>query len=134
MGKLIEGAPFGKNITLKTTATEGGGKVIPMRINEEKEIPVNKNKEMQAMPELADEATKLAIKIQLFLNLLKFSRPSNQVLADAQKYWKTMNIDELIEAAESSNEKDWSKYPGRYSELVKALRREIYEICPRGLD
>lgn len=128
MGKLIEGAPFGKKITLKTTTTESGGKVIPIRINKEKEVPVNKNKEMQARPELAEKAMKLAIKIQFFLSRLGLAIPGNQVLVDAEKYWKIKNIDQLIEAAESSNKKDWSKYPGRYSELVRALRRKVYEI------
>jgi hypothetical protein len=126
MGKLIEITSFGKkpNKKIETSLNRKSEDVKSIRqISESRKLPT--------IPEImkAKEILSLAKRIELYIDTLRLTSPvSNEVLAVAERFWKSNNMDELINNAKNSTEQDWSKSPGRYLELARTLRKKVVEI------
>jgi len=71
-------------------------------------------------------AQDVCLKILGYLTSLAGNKPSTEVLATAERAWRSLSDAELIEAAENSTSSDWRKNPGRFEALV----REIYKRFP----
>ena len=138
MGKLIEGVSFGqkKQEKLKHAKSRGGALVSSIADKKQNDSdPSHKNIKKAPSPktpsvpiiseELINRIINIADKITRYIEGLQIGYISNEVLATAEREWKQKTLDELLSTAEESNEKQWSKYPGRYSELARALIKKI---------
>ncbi len=70
-------------------------------------------------------AIQKAFEIARYIGSLQGPPPSREVLAEAERHWKQLSLEELLDAATNSNKLEWGKYPGRYQALAQELRKRF---------